>query len=108
MVAAGKVRYVLIGSSGGLGRVMGAPGAAIPGGAVPGTTDGAPGPPAQIDYGQSGGPLPGAYQSNAGAGPQGRGSARAIEQYVLKIGTAISADEYGGGSGGGTLYYMGD
>jgi 4-amino-4-deoxy-L-arabinose transferase-like glycosyltransferase len=121
MVAAGKVRYVLIGSSGGyrggafppgfVGPVPNTSATAAPG-TAPGTAPGAGAGPAtaprQAAYGRPEGTLPGIYPGDAGPGPQGRGSAQAIEQYVLQTGTAISADDYGGGSGGGTLYYLGD
>jgi 4-amino-4-deoxy-L-arabinose transferase-like glycosyltransferase len=99
MVAAGEIRYVLVGSSGGS-----RPGNMPPGFAGPSQgiyEPGAPGvAPAAGDAGPGG--LPG------GQGMPGRGSSAAIEQYVLQTGRAISADEYGGASGGGTLYYLGD
>lgn len=44
--------------------------------------------------------------SAGGAASPGQGDPQTIRQYVLQIGTPVSADEYGGG--GGTLYYLGN
>ena len=94
LVAAGKVRYVLIGGNGNLNRGADAAGPAL--GAAPGA------------YGRPPGDFVGAYPEGGVLGRPSRGDMQAIEQYVIQVGTAISADQYGGGSGGGTLYYLGD
>jgi 4-amino-4-deoxy-L-arabinose transferase-like glycosyltransferase len=78
LVAAKKVRYVLVGG----GQGFAGPPSGGPGGPLPG-----------------GGGFPG--------GPDGSGATfSAISQWVEQNGVAVDAGQYGGSTGGGTLYQL--
>jgi 4-amino-4-deoxy-L-arabinose transferase-like glycosyltransferase len=44
---------------------------------------------------------------DGGPGGPGQDNVQTIKQYVVQIGTPIPVEEYGGGKGGGLLYYLG-
>jgi 4-amino-4-deoxy-L-arabinose transferase-like glycosyltransferase len=102
LVASGKVHYVLVGGSGGSGG-FGGPGAS--GGSVGARSSGVPG-------GSGGFPTSGGVTAPSGVVPGGAGGSGsgstvgAVLRWVEEHGTKVSSSAYGGGSDGGTLYFV--
>ena len=114
MVAAGTIRYVLVGA-GGAGAQGGAPaGFASTASSASGSTDSATvlaststSSDAASSSAPTAAPQGGAAPSGQSGAPSGNSTdMTAIEQWVTQNGTAIDASEYGGSTSGGTLYLL--